>query len=324
MNARTTILLVVILVVLGVVATLTETNRKKQWKPTGNKLLPEYVAERVDGLDLSKGNLRVELAKRNGNWVVETENGQPADTALISGILENLKGLTSDDLVSTSSESHPALEVDSTGVDVVIHAGGAEVGHLIVGKPGPDGMSTYVRLAGQDNVYRVPVYLRSQVDRGDQTWRNKTVLKVAQAEVASYTTTDASGTVTLVQDPPGNWKMTEPREGQVDMGMLPLVLQSLTNVTARDFADSVSSLAEVGLEPPQRTLEVVMRSGERHKLLIGTQNPANQNYVKREDSETIFLVPSGRWNTVFRKPSELLVVETESKSGVEEAAPAGD
>jgi hypothetical protein len=321
MNARTTILLVVILVVLGVVATLTETNRKKQWKPAGNKLLPEYVAGNVDGLDLTKGNLRVELAKQNGNWVVETENDQPADTALVSGILDNLTGLTSDDLVSTNAESHPALEVDSTGVDVVIHAGGDEVGHIIVGKPGPDGMSTYVRLADQDNVYRVPVYLRSQVDRGDQTWRNKTVLKVPQAELASYTTTDEKGSsVTVVQDPPGNWKMTAPQEGPVDPGLMPMLLQTLTNVSARAFADSVTSLADVGLEPPQRTIEVVTRSGERHKLLIGTQNPANQNYVKREDSETIYLVPAGRWNTVFRKPSELLV-QTGSESTLESSAP---
>ena len=324
MNARTTILLVVILVVLGVVATLTETNRKKQWKPSGNKLLPEYVAEKVDELDLSKGSLRVELAKQNGSWVVGTENDQPADTQLVSGIIDNLNGLTSDDLVSTNAESHPALEVDSTGVDVVIHAGGDEVGHIIVGKPGPDGMSTYVRLAGQDNVYRVPVYLRSQVDRGDQSWRNKTVLKVPQAEIASYTTTDETGSVTLVQDPPGNWKMTAPQEGPVDPGLVPMLLQTLTNVTARAFADSVTSLAEVGLEPPQRTIEVVLRSGERHTLLIGSQNPANQNYVKLADSETIYLVPAGRWNTVFRKPSELLVSQTEGKTAVESSAPAGD
>lgn len=321
MNARTTILLVVILVVLGVVATLTETNRKKQWKPTGNKLLPEYVHDEVDAIDLNKGNLHVALAKSGDKWVVETENGQPADTALVSGILGNLTGVTTDDLVSSNPESHASLEVDSTGVDVVLRSGGEEVGHLIVGKPGPDGMSTYVRPSGQDKVYRVPVYLRPQVDRGDQTWRNKTVLKVAQADVASYTTTDSTGSVTVAQDPSGEWKMTAPQESPVQPSILPIVLQSLTNITSRAFADSVSSLAAVGLDPPKRTLEIELRSGERHTVLIGIENGASQSYVKRADDPTVYLVPAGRWNTVFRRPSELMAPETEDTP---EAAPSGE
>lgn len=324
MNARTTILLVVILVVLGVVATLTETNRKKQWKPEGNKLLPGYVMDEVDRLELAKGNTRVELAKKQGQWVVETENSQPADTALVSGILRNLNGLTSDDLVSANAESHSALEVDSTGVEVTVAAGGEEVAHLIVGKPGPDGMSTYIRRAGDDNVYRVPVYLRSRVDRGDETWRNKTIVKVAREDIASYTTTDSTGAVvTLAQDSAGTWQMTVPQASPVQENVLPIVLQSLSNITARAFADSVTSLAEVGLDPPKRTLEIELRSGERHVVQIGIQSAANQNYVKRADSDAVYLVPAGRWNTVFRTPSELMAPESETTPS-DESAPPGE
>ena len=306
MNARTTILLVVILVVLGVVATLTESNRKKQWKPTGNRLFPEYVKEDADFVDLTKGNLHVALAKKNGTWMVETEKGQPADTALVEGILGNLEGLTSDDLVSTKAESHPALEVDSTGVEVKVTTGGSEVAHLIVGKPGPDYMSTYIRPADQDNVYRVPVYLRTQVDRGDQTWRNRNVLTLSQHDIVSYSTTEGTTKITLTQETPGQWRMTAPQESAVDMGLLPMILQSMTNITAREFADSLSSLADAGLDPPLRTLEVETRSGERYLLAIGRMNEANQSHVKREGDETVFLVPAGRWNTIFRTAEELM------------------
>ncbi|MCA9728677.1 MAG: DUF4340 domain-containing protein [Candidatus Eisenbacteria bacterium] len=323
MNARTTILLGVILVILGVVATLTESNRKKQWKPAGNKLFPAYEADRVDQIDIDKGNLHVALAKKNGQWVVATEKGMPADTSLVNSILGSMRGLSSDDLVSTKGESHAALEVDSTGVNVDIKGGGQDLAHLIVGKPGPDYMSTYIRPTGQDNVYRVPVYLRTQVDRGDQTWRNKTVLKLAKEDLASYTTQDSSGTVTVEQTD-GEWKMTAPREGAVRQDLLPILLQSLTNITARDFADSISSLADVGLDPAKRSLEIVTTAGAHYKIDIGDETEQRQNYVKREGNDTVFLVPAGRWNTVFRPADELAPPEAPAPAAETTGAASGD
>ena len=112
-------------------------------------------------------------------------------------------------------------------------AGGDEVAHVIVGKPGPDFMSTYLRPVDQDNVYRVSVYLRTQVDRGDQTWRHKTILKVAQSEIASYTATDSTGVrVTVGRDETGQWRMSEPKEGLARSELVPMVLQAMADMIA--------------------------------------------------------------------------------------------
>jgi hypothetical protein len=208
-------------------------------------------------------------------------------------------------LVSNQAANHAVYEVDETGVDVKLSQNGAPSAWFVVGKPGPDYMSSYIRLHDEDETYSVPVYLRPDVDRGDRTWRDQTILSVDRTNIASYTyTPEEEPSVTIEQDEAGTWTVTAPEQRAVQQQILDIVLSSLTDIRASAFADTVDP-ATAGLASAARVLEIRERDGSTHVLEIGAENEKRQSYTRLQGNETIYLVPVGRWNTIFRKLDEI-------------------
>jgi len=305
MNLRTTLLLALILLVLAGVATVMEKNRKQARAPRTEALFPGFNIDAVDALEISSGNIKVELVKEADIWIVSSENSKPASVDLVRNILDKVDGLEGSGLVSNKAANHSVYEVDATGVEVKLTENGVPSAWFIVGKPGPDYMSSYIRLHDEDETYRVPVYLRPDVDRGGRTWRDQTILSVERANIASYTyTPDEERSVTVEQDEAGTWTVTAPENRAVQQQILDIVLSSLTDIRASGFADSVD-VATAGLESPTRVLEIRARDGSAHVLEIGAENEQRQSYTRLQGEETIYLVPIGRWNTIFRKLDEI-------------------
>jgi hypothetical protein len=331
MNPRTTGLLAVVLLVLGGIAFFMEQQREASKAPPSDQIFPDLVVAEVDRIEITKQNLTARLEKRSGTWIAVEEGEKPADAKAVDALLTDLGQLVSTDLVSTNAANHAVYEVDDTGIVVKLAEGGKEVAAFIVGKPGPDYNSSYVRPLEKDATYRVPVYLRTKVDRGAQSWRNKTLLDLPQDEVSAYRTTNAEGSTRFERAAEG-WRSTEPFAGRVEkpeiMGM---VLSSVARIVATGFADTVDA-ATAGLTPPERLLEIEVKDGKKHVIEIGRETAARQTYTRVQGTEDIFLVPVGRWNTVFRKAEEIAVPDAggsgeaggaSGAGGAGAAAPAG-
>lgn len=309
MNPRTTIGLFALLVVLVAAAFYLESREAEERTATGELLFPEYRQDEVDRVTLQKGgsggDYEVVLQRQGDEWIVESEGGYPADQTLVDNILDKLPELRRTDLVSTQPDRHPTFETDTTGVEVKVSSGEDPVAWFTAGKAGPDFMSNYIRLRGEDEVYRVPVYLRSQVERGEASWRNKRLIDIEPENIASYTTRTPRDTVSVARGPEGNWQITHPFDAMASTDIMPVVAQSLARVTASGFADTLADLASVGLAQDTMNVEITTTEGETIKVVIGAENERRQNYSKRDDSDIVFLVPAGRWNTVFRSAEDL-------------------
>lgn len=322
MNPRTTGLLAVVLLVLGGIAFFMEQQREASKAAPSDQIFTDLVIAEVDRIEITKQNLTARLEKRSGTWIAVDEGEKPADTKAVDALLADLGQLVSTDLVSTNADNHAVYEVDDTGIVVKLAQRGREVAAFIVGKPGPDYNSSYVRPLEKDETYRVPVYLRTKVDRGAQSWRNKTLLDLPQDEVAAYRTTTTEGSTRFERAADG-WRSTEPFAGRVEKtDVMGMVLNSVARIVATGFADTVDA-ATVGLVPPDRLLEIETRDGKKHVIEIGKENPARQTYTRVQGTADIFLVPVGRWNTVFRKAEEIAVPDGGGAAGGESGAGAG-
>lgn len=313
MNPRMTALLAGALVVLGGIAFFMQKQHEEAKLPPSGKLFPTVEIDQLDGIDIEKQSVETKLAKRDGVWIVLNEDEKPADPKLVEDLLTDIDQLTNTDLVSTNPDNHTVYEVGETGVNVTLRQNGKDVAAFVVGKPGPDYKSSYIRPLNKDETYRVPVYLRTKVDRGGQPWRNKTLLNISQDDIASYRTTDADGSVSFERST-GVWRSTEPFAGTVELtDVMGMVLNSIAKIVASGFADSVD-VATTGLEPPVRKLEIHTVDGKDHVIEIGNENPSRQTYTRVEGQEQIYLVPVGRWNTVFRKAEDIAKPDPEPGS----------
>jgi hypothetical protein len=230
-------------------------------------------------------------------------------------------------LISISRDTHAGFQVDSTGFTVRITQGTKSVAEFLVGRPGPDYMSTYIRPVSGDKVYLVPAYLRSTVDRGPETWRNRTVLELDQAKIASYTTRNARETVTIEKGKDGVWNITAPTPGPARPEVVSMVLRSLAALRSSGFADSTVTSASTGLDADTTAVTVKLEDGTSHTVHVGAMTSSNWSYTRKDGDPVIYLVPRGRWNTIFRPLSALSATgEAEAKPSIAmpgSVAPAG-
>lgn len=308
MKPKTTLLLGLILLVLAGAATVVQTSTKKARANKGASLFPSFHAEQSDQIEIHTRTRDINLKKAGPLWTVQNEEGKTADQKLVKGILDKIAEFRTSDVVSTSTERHGVFGVDSTGIRVQVSTAGKPTANFIVGKNGPDFMSSYVRAEGKKEVYRVPVYLPSDLDRGDETWRNQTVFDTETENITGWTTRNSKETVSVEKEADGTWKITEPEPGAARPDIVKVVLSSLSKIRSNAFADSVSDPARVGLEPDTMSVEIRLKDGSSKKIVIGTATATNQSYTKLADDPTIYLVPKGRWNTIFR-PLETLKAE---------------
>ena len=213
MKPRTILILAGVFVVLAGLAFLFQTLNNKQMAGPTDPVFPAFAADKADGIDVNGKDKPAKLRKENGRWVVATEGWHDADPKLVKQILEAVPKFTAADLISSSPTKQSTFGVDDKASSIQILQGGKPAASFLVGQPGPDYNSTYIRPTGQNKVYLVPGYLPTMVDRGGETWRNMTLLDTDTNAITGYTTKNAKETVTLEKSADGKWTMKEPDTG---------------------------------------------------------------------------------------------------------------
>jgi hypothetical protein len=142
------------------------------------------------------------LEKQGGNWVVaDGEKSHNADNRLAEEMLTTLADLTSTRLAAKEKDRWENYEVtDSLATRVEVKAGKKTAADVYIGKfsysqppqqaMSPYGgrqqgtMTSYVRLAGEKEVYAVEGFLRMMFNRDAEAFRDRKVLQVARNEVS--------------------------------------------------------------------------------------------------------------------------------------------
>lgn len=315
MKPRTTLILAAILIVLVGIAALFENAKKKSRAPSGQPLFSEYDPAKADGIVITERDpasaevKTVDLRKRGEDWVVATEGWHEADPKHPKEILEAVDKFSTTSVISNSPEKHATFQVDSAATEVRISQGPKVVADFLVGKAGPDFMSTYIRPVREQKVYLVPSYLPTMVSRGGESWRKTLLVDIDQANITGYTTRGAHGSVTVEKAADGSWDITDPVKAKAKPDILTMVLRSLSQVRSTGFADTTLSLAAMGLDADTAGVIIRTADGSSYNIQIGSSNTQNQSYTKLADQPTVYLVPRGRWNTVFRPVDTLQAPE---------------
>lgn len=199
-SRRLTILAALAVVVIAVALFLSQQRSATQADSTPELLYPKLQAElnSVTAVSIYKpGDVRaVELARKEGNWVVAERGGYAADTAKVHRLLRAIADAKPVEEKTSNPASYAAIGVEdvsdpkATGTRVEL-TGTATPVNLIVGKSGGGGQSAFVRRAGEPASWLINASIEAPATA--DAWLRKDILNVAFDRVQSATVTIAGG-----------------------------------------------------------------------------------------------------------------------------------
>ena len=270
-------------------------------------LLPRFQPETVTSIVLGSGPESLALVSEEGVWMIAGNPRRFAERARVDHALGMLAALTREELVSIVPDKHVVFEVDRvSGRRVVLLAGADTLAALFIGKPGPSGLDSYVRLADEDEVYLSPRGLAASVPRRPEHWRDRVVLPFDPNDVTTISVDRGGLEIVLERGGAGSWTAREPEEFLADSGACDRLLLTMADLRAVGFADDIS-LSEAGLDieggqSPVATVEAGLESGMTAALWIGSRTD-DAYYARRPDRTTVYLLSPRTVDFMLGDPS---------------------
>ena len=196
--------LIIILIVLGgiyYISTLTDNNDRS----FRNVIVAIDTAQVTEiAINSTKDNLNIILSKTgNSDWeVASAGNKYPADKSIVQNILAQFSEMKPKRIAATSKFKWADFEVsDSTGTYVILKDGNEELTNIYIGKfsytQPPQGaqqqqmqqqqrgiMTSFVRLADDDDVYAVEGFLKMSYQNDVNSYRNKSLANVNKDDIS--------------------------------------------------------------------------------------------------------------------------------------------
>ncbi|MFO8071667.1 MAG: DUF4340 domain-containing protein [Polyangia bacterium] len=295
-----------VLVVLAVVAFLVFRETPDADKQKLDELIGPVPAGELDRIEITRhegsgDSLREEkivLEREGEGWRMK----QPVDYAInptsVERMTEALTGLDVVDAISENPDKHHVLEVDDElGIEVKALGAGETLAHLVVGVNRNN--MTYVRLPGEDTVYRVTGSHRPTFNKSAKNLRDKKVLDLDDDSVARIEFHNEQGELVLERRGEGEEAELVPVDTDTeieienfDQRRARSIARTLTGLSARDFADGDPSESETGLgEDAARVVFQAEKDGESLEVTVRIgKEKDRKRYLTTSLSDQVFLV----------------------------------
>lgn len=199
--------------------------------------------------------LEVVLKKEGNRWRVY--NGQQqADTEIgtVKSMLGVLKDLKVQRLASRKKDKWDTYQVGDGATQVSVLQDGKTT-EIFFGKStySQGGAYTYVRLSKEDEVYAIEGFIDSHFNRTYNDWRNKTLLKLNQADISKITFNYPADSSFALEKRDSVWFAGNVKAADAKVNSY---VSQLSFKTLNDFADGFSSA-----EKPTATLQIESKNG---------------------------------------------------------------
>ncbi len=296
------LLLLIVLIFENPFGKSEDEKRSEEVKP----LFPDFSIEQVSKIEiLAKGETTV-LTKQNEQWVVATMDNYPADSNGVKDLLEKVVEFDNSIHVSDNPKNRAEYQVDSSGVEAkLLDTEDKTLAHLFVGKNTPGIFNGYVRVAGSNDVYVGKGYLQSTFDKGDRTWKDRTIFKFEKGHVTHIDIVSPEETIELRLDSENKWQLLQPITATANQTEVENLISYYSALKTDDFADAKERIA-YGLDTPISSITANLNDGTSAKLLIGKEeNEGGNIYVKRDDKDTVFMLSKSSVDRLIKKSDTL-------------------
>ncbi len=302
--AKNTLILLGFLAVLALLVTLVIKPRSLDEGPAGGRsgpLVAGLEKGKVDKIEVISGGETTVVERKEGIWIVSSQNDFPADENAVNRALDGLAKLRDLRPVSRNPEKHELFEVaGEKAVEVKIHAGGGLAAHFFLGKVAFASGSSYLRLADSDEVYEISRKLHDDFDRGTKytptspTWKDRTLSRIKPEEVARITIkkpqADKEAEKELIVETMENGEamIKKPFEARADPNKWLAVKNQLGHIVAAGFVEDETDPATLGFDKPSLVIDIDLKDGTRKTLIFGAKSDKNRYYAKRGEIGAVY------------------------------------
>jgi hypothetical protein len=294
---RTTVTLVIILVLLGIATflVLRRPGESSATETTG-KTLFDYDSSGVDNVEIRTIAGTTVLEKINGTWMVTAPGRYKADSAAVCAIVNQGKHVELKALVSSNPEKQSVFVVDSSAPFIRISEKGTERAAFRIGKVSSSFMETFVRREGSNDVWLASGFLTATFNRQAKDLRDKTVFRTERDLIKSlmYQYGDTTFTVAF-QDT--LWRVgNEPANDATVNG----VLSALSRLQADDVIDTAFT--------PPKVIATITVLGTQIRYFYDTKKASY--YVQTSESPQWYTSQSWKAMQVLKRKKDFVASPT--------------
>jgi len=283
---------------------------EKGTRPPGERPrpIPKLKADDFDTLEVTKGGAATVIKKQGDGYQIVKPIDYPADKDAAKTGFEAIEKMEFNDILSAEKSRHNEFEVGDSGLRVAVKKGDKLLADLRIGKNAND--ETMVRVEGKDEVWAAVKFFKYQLDKDTLGWRDKRIAKFEDRDTDKIEIDHRTrGRIVMSRPAPTDasatpdWSVVEAamKVEPFDKRSATDVVTSFSTLVANEFVDNAKP-EETGLNPPENTITVSLRSGKQFRLLVGKKKDDDNTYVKMADKPQVFLVRKFMIEPINKRP----------------------
>ncbi len=167
--------------------------------------LPPVIGSEITRIEIAGPRATLVLNRDGKDWTVGSER-YPAAKSKVQPMIETIEGMALTELISTSGDIARYDLTEDKAIHVKAWAGDSLQREFDIGKTAPSFRHTFVRIAGNANVYNARDNFRAKFDQQVADMRDKQVLSFSTGEIQQVQLTKGPQALVLER------KATEPEK----------------------------------------------------------------------------------------------------------------
>ncbi len=245
--------------------------------------------EEVVKINLEKNGEKITLERQGNKWkIADTKDFYVRDKDEIFSTYMEEAIESNFDLASNNKDRKSEFETGESGTRVSLEDNDKVLIDFIVGKMTNDFASSYISLPDSSETYRVGANLAYAFNKDVNLWYD-TMIFASGSESVNKIRFQYPNSEFSVEKKDDIWKGTLPYSFSVDEEKITKILDIMTSLNAVDIP--AQTFEGTGLENHSIIVEV-SGDGVQNVLMVGGANEDGDYYVKRGDSDNIYLISS--------------------------------
>lgn len=261
-----------------------------EWKKNlgrPDNFLKNIDFEEVVKVNLEKGGEKISLERLGDKWKISGTKDffvRDKDELFTTYLEEAIESKL--DLVSNNIDKKAEYETDGSGVRVSLEDKEKVLADFIIGKMTNDFGGSYVSLPGSQETYKINGNLNYAFSKNTGDWYDESIFS-SEAESVNKIRFQYPNSEFSVEKVEDIWEGTLPYSFSVDQEKIANVLTIMTSLNAVDIP--AQTFDGTGLEKHSIIVEA---SGDNlnNVLMVGDANADGSYFVKRGDSDNIYLI----------------------------------
>ena len=301
---RSTWVLLIIIAALATFILLFE--RKAPSTDEAMQQKSRLFAERFEDVkSLSRNGFEPMAIKRKDEerWDLETPVSDRADRFSVDGFMDRLKETEVTRWIEGATAKELGLDPPRATWAIEDKKGRAT---LDAGADAPLDSGLYVRANGR--VALVPKSLEETLLRPIQDFRSKELVASPEQEVRRFSMVSAGREILAFEHDGGAWRVTAPFKDAGDSGKLQTILDDVCLCPINGVVeDSPKDFAKYGLDSPERSIKLELKSGAPVTVRLGGPVPGGDAqkaliYAYSSDRPSVFSVSSNSIKSLAQDP----------------------